>query len=235
MKHLQRLSILAFALGLVLSWSVATASAQSKWETIKRESGITVSKRELPNFDLPEIRGVGTINANIFDVLAVLDKTDTHASWMHDCAEARLLKATGDFERILYNRTKTPWPLDDRDVVVRATIKVNPKTKTIRIVFKNIRSPLQGERDGIVRMPVLEGFYKLQYIDDAQTRITYQAKADPGGLIPDLVVESGSKDIPLNTIRSLRKRVMSTKGTYTDFLKRWDPRHGGPGFDIAAK
>ncbi len=226
------LPALLFAMFLVFTFGMqAEASAQSKWEVLTKEQGIVVSSREIKGYDLPQIRGVGTIKVGLFDVLAVLQDTEKHASWMHSCREARLLKRFSDYDLIVYNRTATPWPLDDRDAVVRSKVTVVPDKKTVMIHFNSISSPLQKPVDGVVRMPTLKGFYKLTYVDKDTTRITYQAQADPGGLIPDWFVVQGSKDIPLHTIASLRKRAMKTKGKYTDFLKRWDPEMGGQGFE----
>lgn len=208
----------------------ATVSAQSKWEVISRDAGVVVSKKDIPELDLPIIKGVATLDEDFYDVLAVLRDTEHYAEWMHNCREARLLEAKDDFTLIVYNRVATPWPLEDRDTVVRTRIKVDYEREHVVIRFANTRSRLQGEIDGVTRMPLLKGFYKLEKLGPAKTRVTYQAQADPGGLIPDWLVERDSRDIPKHTIVSLRKRVRATRGTYKAFLKRWSPEHGGKGF-----
>ena len=189
-----------------------------------------VSKKEIPELELPVIRGVATFQENLYDILAVLSDANQYARWMHNCREARLLETKSDFELLVYNRISTPWPLEDRDTVVRTKVDVNREKRTVFIRFKNVASSLQAELDGVTRMPLLRGFYKLEMLGPEKTRVTYQAQADPGGIIPQWLVIQESKAIPANTIRSLRKRVRKTRGTYKSFLKRWSPLQGGNGF-----
>jgi hypothetical protein len=207
-----------------------TAYAKSSWEVIAQESGVVVSRKYIESYDLPIIKGVGTINANIYHVLAVLDDIDRNKEWMHSTKETKLLRLVNENERILYNRTSVPWPASDRDAVMHATIKPDFDKKRVTIAFKNIKSSLMKEVDGVVRMPIVRGFYLLEKVSAERTRITYQAEADVGGFIPDWLVEMNSKEIPLKTILSLRKQVRKTKGQYNGFMKKWDPRLGGKGF-----
>ncbi len=68
-------------------------------------------------------------------------------------------------------------------------------------------------------MPRLRGHYVLKILDYNKTRVEYQIDADPGGMLPDWLIESASKDIPLNTLTGLKKRVAQTRkaGTYKEF------------------
>lgn len=224
---MRTLSVLAL---VAITLSTSAALADARWEVISRDDGVVVSKKDHPDLELPIIRGVATLDEDFYDVLAVLRDTEHYADWMHNCKEARLLEAKGDFDLIVYNRIATPWPLEDRDTVVRTRIEVNQAKKAVVIRFGHTRSKLQGEIDGVTRMPRLEGFYRIEKIAVGKTRVTYQAQADPGGLIPNWLVERDSRDIPRHTIASLRKRVRATRGTYTEFLKLWSPERGGKGF-----
>jgi len=227
---IDRRAFFAVCVAMVVGvWGV-TAEAQG-WEKIGSRDGVTAYRKFVEGFELPVIKGVGVIPAGIYDLLAVMEDVPSYPSWMESCREARLIKNLNEYERIIYNRTAVPWPLSDRDAVVQSKITVDPVKKTVKIAFQSIRSSLPGAGvvDGVVRMPILKGFYLLEVIDEGKTRVTYQAQADPGGFLPDWLVESASADIPLNTITSLRKRVAVMEGKYTTFLEKWDPAHGGVG------
>jgi hypothetical protein len=209
---------------------IAQAGMAGGWEELTRDKGVVVTQKVVDGLDLPIIRGVGIVRANIYDVLAVLNDFDRGEEWMHDTEESKILKRSSELELLTYIRVDTPIPLDDRDVVVSAKITPDYDKKTVRISFKAVRSPLQGKVGGVVRMPMLKGFYLLEKVNDTTTRVTYQAQADVGGMVPDWLVELSSEDIPLNTILNLRKQVKKTAGSYKGFLKTWDPRQGGKGF-----
>jgi hypothetical protein len=197
--------------------------ADGTWEVITREKGVVVSEKTFKDRDLPIFRGVGYIDAHILDILAVLNDTTRATEWMHNCADAVLIKAKGDYERIVYNRTDAPWPVDDRDVVVNSTVKIDANAGTVVVRFKGISSSFRNGLSGVVRMPKLAGHYRFKVISPTRTKIEYLVDADPGGWIPDWLIASTSKNIPLNTILNLRKQVKKTQGTYKKFHGKWRP------------
>lgn len=197
------------------------------WEVITKEDGITVSRKELPDRDLPVFRGTGVVNASVIEILAVLNDTPRNPEWMHNCHSAAKLKVVNEMVRIVYNRTSAPWPVSDRDVVLRSEAVWDPDKAVVTVRFKSIQSPLKSEVDGVVRMPRLVGFYRLQALSWEKTRVTYQVDADPGGMLPDWLVSQVQNDIPLETLRNLRKQTKKMRGKYPEFHKKWDPRQGG--------
>lgn len=206
---------------------LCSAAHAAGWEVITKEDGITVSKKETPGKALPTFRGTGVVKASLYEILAVLDDTSRNPDWMHNCHSAKLLEQVDEVTRIIYNRTEAPWPVSDRDVVLRSKATWNVEKRTVMVRFVSISSPMMGEVEDVVRMPKLAGFYKLTAIDWDTTRVTYQVDADPGGSLPDWVVSAVQNDIPLHTLKKLRGQVKKMRGKYPEFLKLWDPRHGG--------
>jgi hypothetical protein len=208
--------------------SVTPAHAdESGWERDISEAGIVVSVKSEPGRNLPVFKGVGTIDAGVYEVLAILDDAAHYTDWMANCASARIIKKISDFDRYEYNRTSAPWPVSDRDAVVHTTVEGSAEKREVWARFESIRMPGQGPIDGVVRMPRLRGFYHLQAIDDTHTRVTYQVDADPGGMLPDWLVKRASRRLPIDTIVGMRKQVKQTRGRYDAFLARYDPAHGG--------
>jgi hypothetical protein len=231
--NLRGLLCALMALFVVTSGIAAPSEAsagETSWEVIKREDGIVVSRKYIPGYDLPIIKGVGMVKANIYDILAVLDDVGSNCKWMADCHTSKLLKKNSDLDLIVYNRTATPWPLNDRDVVVNAKITVDNEAKTVKVSFDSIKSNLKGEVGGVVRMPILKGYYLLKWVSPTTTEVTYQAQADVGGMVPDWLAEMKSKDLPFNTILAMRKHIPKTIGKFPEFMKAWDPAQGGKGF-----
>lgn len=216
---------------IALAPSAAFAERNTSWKVIKNKSGIKVKKKYIPNYTLPVIRGESVLSANIYDVLAVINDVGKSCKWMADCKDTRILVKRSDFDLVVYNRTGTPWPLDDRDVVVQTEIKIDKAKQRVLIDFYSIDGH-KGKVSGVVRMPTFRGKYILEKLGDQKTRIIYQAQADVGGNVPDWVAEIKSESIPYDTIHALRDRVKKTSKTneYQSFIKKWDPKQGGQGF-----
>lgn len=199
-----RLGSLAFPLVFLFG---APGLAQS-WEKVDEDDGITVWQRSVPGTSLVEFRGRGLVKDNIRKILAVLSDHDRKTEWMHQCAESRLVQAFEPKRLILYNRTGSPYPfISDRDVVVEAQVQFWADKKQIRIDAWNVEHPRVPERSGAVRMPKLLLSWVLVQKDDDSTEVTYEVQADPGGSLPNWLVNLASKSLPLHSIRNLRKQV----------------------------
>ena len=212
------------AIGCVLTLATA-AHASSGWETIATEAGIEVTQKERPGGELPVVKGVGLVRANLVDVLAVIDDVPGRTKWAHDCTASRELEKSSPFERILYHRSAVDWPLDDRDAVVRVRVDADYDAQRVRVTYRTARDYRFPEVSGVVRMPRLDGYFLIEAVGETRTRVTYVVDADPGGMIPDWLVSMTSKDIPLNTLQNLRRRVRSTRssGKYKAFVDHWLP------------
>ena len=215
---------------LLLALLLISAAVHAKpgpWELITNEKGVKVQAREIPGQGLPEFRGIGMVKGSIYEVLAVIDDTANHPKWLANCVEAKKLKQLPNFGRIVYSRTEAPWPVSDRDVVLKGDLTVNLEKGVAISRFRGTTSPLKGKVSGVVRMKRLRGFWKLTAIGKDRTRVVYQVSADPAGMLPDWVAAMAQKKLPLETIVNLRRRVKKTRGKYDSFLNKYDPARGG--------
>ncbi len=210
---------------LLVALTCATAMAAG-WEEVSDDDGVVVSMKAVEGRDLPIFRGVAVIDSSMIDIMAVLNDTEKATEWMANCAESKILKRLGDFERIVYNRTDSPWPVSDRDVVIQSKTDINVEKRTIHVKFWSIKSPLKGEVEDVVRMPRLKGHYKFKALSRTRTRVEYQVDADPGGSLPDWLAESATEDLPRKTLLGLAERAKKTSkdGTYKEFVAKWTER-----------
>ena len=183
------------------------ASATGRWEQIDDDEGIRVWKNEVPGRDLPGFRGETTVAAEPQAIVDVIEDWKHHTEWMHRCAESTMLKRFDDGRTLMYNRTSSPWPVWDRDVILETKLETASDGTTITLNFHNVTSDLRKLPEKVVRMPRLTGFYKLVRLGDKKTRITYQVEADPGGSLPTWVAKRVVRDLPYETLSRLRDRV----------------------------
>ena len=228
------LALVAAAL-LVTSLPGGAARAEDGWTQDADEKGVVVTVKSVPGRGLPIFRGVGQVDAGLFEILAVLDDISKFTEWMSDCTAARIVKQKNEFERIEYNRIAAPWPVSDRDTTIRSWVEVNVAKAEVKARFQSVDTPDQPPVSGVVRMPRLEGYYLLQAIDAGHTRVTYQVDADPGGMLPEWLIKLTTRKLPIETLVGLRRQVARTRGKYEVFLKRYDPTKGGKVPDQFAK
>jgi hypothetical protein len=207
-------------LPLVLLWA-GPASAGKTWKQILKKDGVTISEREEPGRGFPTFRGVGEINASIYQILGVMSDTRRLWEWMDRCADARQLRKVSELEYIVYMRTDVPWPIWDRDAVYHTTVHVDTKRYRVDIRFRAVKHRKMPPVKGVVRMTDLRGHYRLQALAPTKTRVEIMVDADPKGSLPKWLAKVATRRLPLYTIRGLRKQAKKTRGWYDKRIERW--------------
>lgn len=201
---------LAYALSLALvssSAALTAAEPEGQWTQIDDDDGIRTWKFERPGQDLPGFRGQTVIDAPISAIRAVIEDVAHHPEWMQNCVDAKLLEQTTADRAIVYNRTGTPWPVWDRDVVLATIFAPSADGKVLTLTFLNTDPKLYPLPAKTVRMPRLVGFYKMEQLAPNRTRVTYQVEADVGGSVPRWLADRVAKEMPFKTLSRLRERL----------------------------
>lgn len=194
--------------GVGLAHAADDKPTYGPWEWVRSDNGVAVHRRTVSTSPLHEFRGTGIIPAPIAALLAVMDDTDHRLEWMKEAAAQILVQQVDPQTVIFYNRTKAPWPVWDRDAVLRARTTFDTAEKMVRIDIEAVEHPAWPPQKGVVRMPFLRGHWHLRPEKNGQwTKAEYQVFANPGGSLPVWVINSVSKNIPHTTIVQLREQV----------------------------
>ncbi len=178
------------------------------WELVKNENGIEVYVKPVENSEIREFMAVTTAATSLSAVLALLDDTGSYTKWNYRCGEAKLLYRKNDLERITYMVTTSPWPVDDRDIAVKSVISQDKKTGVVTITLTGLPDYTPA-RDGKVRMKSLRGYWRLEPLGKGKVKIIYRLHTEPGGSVPDSLVNSSLVDIPYNTVYNMKKMIQS--------------------------
>jgi len=209
-------------LALALLLGSGPALAQPRWQVVVREEGITVTKRDLPGRSFPIFRGVGEVEATIWEAMAIIDDVPRYVDWQTNCTAARVLKKVSEMEQFVYTRTWAPWPVSDRDAIYHATVHVEFKPKfVVEIRFESATFDSVPPVKGVVRMRNTRGFFRLTELGPRRTWVDYHVDGDPGGLLPTWLARMVVKRVPLDAIKGMRKRAVVTRSKYDERIKRW--------------
>jgi len=178
--------------------------AYAERRVVRVEDGITVEEEVEPGRALPILTGTTTMNASAERIAAWVAAVHTYTDWQHNCEEARVIPQP-DGSRLTYNRIGSPWPVSDRDVVLRST-RTNRPDGSIHIEFRSTEDANLAVPRGVVRMPRLLGSYELTPVAGG-AHVVYTVDSDPGGSLPTWLVRQASKDLPYFTLKNLQKRA----------------------------
>jgi hypothetical protein len=203
---------------------VQVVSAEAPWRVILEERGIVVAIRDEPGRELPTFRGRGTLNMPVLHALAVVLDAEGAVQWAKGADEVRTLRALDTHTHLIYTRAHAPWPVSDRDMVVKRLIKVVDPGREFRVEMTCVAGE-RPETSSVVRVSDCSSHFILRSAGDGRTYAEYQVSIDPAGSLPRWLVRWASKRIPFETLVSLEEHVQNTQAKYAAAAQRWATAH----------
>jgi hypothetical protein len=190
------------------------------WYLYKEKDGIKVYRRVTPITPVKSFKAVAEVEGDLKRVAALFWDGERYVNWLHLCDEARMVEVLSETETIMYTMNNTPWPLSERDNVNHRKIYQDPETLAVTIEVCNMPDYLP-EQKGRVRMPILVGYERIIPKGNGKLEIIYEVLTDPGGWIPNWMVNMLGWDAPYRTLMTLRKMLPldEYKDVKLDFIK----------------
>ena len=136
----------------------------------------------------------------------LLQDADFNDQWVYRSGGARILARDGDSRAYVYGVVDAPWPMQDRDTVVRFDARRDAGTGAITITITN-EADYVPPIDGPVRVPEFGGFWELRPQPDDAILVTYQVYGHPGGVIPIWLANRAAARSVLLTLRNMPAAV----------------------------
>jgi hypothetical protein len=195
-------------------------ASQDGWQVVANEQGVLASKRVEQGRSHPTFRGQTTVNGEILHVLAVVLDSKRATKWVRGADATAVLKDVDVFKQVVYMYTDLPWPLRDRDMVMKRNVEVKVPGKEYLVKF-DCAPKERGEDRGALRVSQCASHFALKRVDDQRTQVEYQVYLDPGGGLPRWTVGWFEKRVTVDTLARLQRQVKRTQGQYLDQIKRW--------------
>lgn len=212
---------LAIGVGVLFAASIGAADASAGgWRVVDSERGITVSVRDEPGRDLPSLRGQGTIEGDVLYVLSVVLDAKGAMEWAEGADEVALLREIDPRQHLIYTHTDTPWPVTDRDMVMKRKIEVVKAGEAFRLRLECVAEG-KAPVDGIIRIRDCSSEFMLRKVDAQHTSIDYQVRVDPEGNLPKWLVAWVARKVPFDTLVNLEAHVKKTRAKYARSAAAW--------------
>lgn len=179
------------------------------WKKKKDKDGVKVYVREVENYSLKEFKGETFIEAPLSAIVFLINDTENLPEWMYSCKEAGRVKEFNSLSGINYNVTETPWPLSDREIVVRYNISQDPNSLAVKIDLKAVPDEMPANSDN-VRIEEMSGFWELTPKDNG-VHVVYQVISEAGGNVPDKLANAFIVRMPHETLTSMKRALKSAE------------------------
>jgi hypothetical protein len=198
--HAVFLVILAQCVFIPPAW---TAEA---WALAKEVDDIKLYTRKADDTPIKEVKATMVIDATIGDVTELIMDVKAIPQWMYGIEESYVIKSEGKHSVWVRNVVSLPWPIQDRDNINQMRVTTNSATSLVTIEMINHPDEIPPV-EGIVRMPVAQGSWELRPLEDGRVEVSQQYKADPGGTLPEWVINMFVLEGPISTFKSMRQML----------------------------
>ncbi|WP_169577566.1 START domain-containing protein [Sinimarinibacterium sp. CAU 1509] len=194
----------AFLLSSFQAWG----GASDVWRLDRNEDGIQVSSRLVEGSSVRAIRAEVDIKASFARTVALLLDASMRPRWDEICVEASVYAQVSDVEDLIYVHNALPWPVNDRDMVMRRTwaIAADGSSAQIRATAENGVLPKVAGR---VRVDQADGVWTVVRTGESSVRVSTEIHVDPGGPVPAWLMNSLSVQGPYNALRNIRQLLES--------------------------
>ncbi|MCW3127550.1 MAG: Collagenase-related protease [Bacteroidetes bacterium] len=148
-------------------------------------------------------------STKVEEVVKFLTDFDNYPNWMPRCRTAKILARFSDSEFIGYTVVKCPWPLADRDCVVRVKVQRDPATGIV-VINETSEPKYINKKDNVVRIEQMFATWRIVPKGDG-TQVTNEYSSNPGGGIPDWMTNTQSVDNPYDMFTTIQNALPSSK------------------------
>jgi hypothetical protein len=180
-------------------------NGRSGLELKDEEEGIKVYTSPVENSGIKAVKVECTVEATLSQLTAVLLDIPASPEWIYATEFCRVQKTISATELIYHSEIDVPWPVSNRDFIVRVKISQDSLTRILTVDGENLPQYVK-EQDGVVRILHTESNWTVtprdKYLD-----IVFTLHVDPGGSIPAWLINMFATRGPLETFRNLRSQV----------------------------
>jgi hypothetical protein len=184
--------------------------AQKECVLRKDKDSIRVYTCDNDNSRFKTIRATVTMNATLSQVASVIMDVEKYDAWQFNTIHSKLLDNPSTVDVTFYSEVKAPWPIANRDLIIRIQLSQDKKTKVVSLTCNSLPKYLP-EKSKIVRVPFSKASWTLTPLASNQVKIDYSIEINPGGAVPPWMVNLVCAQAPYESFRNFKSRLASKK------------------------
>lgn len=203
--------LFCMGLGLFLAWAVAAQAAPGQESLAIDREHVRVWTVDYPGEPLRGFRAVTTVRSSLSALVSLLTDTSVATDWLYRTKRMQLLHSDPRAGTFTVVAEMDFWPLPNRDAVVEGRLHQDPVTHVVTIESRAVRSDAVPPRPGVLRMNDMRGRWEFRPLGDGLVQVSMNGHGDPGGQIPDFLVNLMVQQTPYHTLQGLRRAVASPR------------------------
>jgi len=184
----------------------AALHADGNWQFRVEHKGIKIFSSRVIGSDIHGFKGEAEFQVSLKKLISLFYDMASYNRWVHQLADMHILDKSDAVEYVVRQIIKTPWPLQEREVIMRTGL-VSAGGNTVAVTMK-------GEPDYLPDNPKYHrvrhaaGMWVFNPTAHGKVHITFLMHLDPGKDVPSSLSNAGMFEVPfysLNNLRTLMK------------------------------
>ncbi|MCG2581690.1 MAG: START domain-containing protein [Marinobacter sp.] len=173
------------------------------WTLRKETDNIKVYTIDQDTSSFQAFKAEALMDTAMENLMAVMVNPASCVEWVHNCTKSHAFGDGHFHDRYAYSVNNMPWPVADRDYVLR--IRTQGEQDTGEVVMElNAVPDRREEVDGLVRVDRSDTLYRFIPEGD-KTRMVWIQHTEPNGAIPGWLVNTLLVDIPVKSMEQLER------------------------------
>ena len=172
----------------------------ANWEESKNKCGIKVSLKKIKGSKIKAFKVEGIIKQKPETIIKALMDLDNFYKWHDSIKKSEVLKTINPNKSLAYMEIDFPWPVSNRDSYATSELVLEGKTSKV-LVQDSKDKKLQGKN---IKVKKTQGYWSVEPHNDGAYDFQ-QMHAEPGGSIPNWVINMMLDKSPYKTFKGLRK------------------------------
>jgi hypothetical protein len=180
------------------------AHTQAGWHLTKEKSGIKIYTKKTESSSFKSIKVEGVFEGSWQQLFNILMDVNAQKQWVYRTKKSYVIKKISRNEVLYYTETSLPWPVNNRDAVVRMKITYDSIRKVGSVLSLN-EPNLVPVKSGLVRIQHYKAIWQVRSLEKNKIDVTYYLEVEPGGGLPAAVVNMFISSGPYETFSKLKE------------------------------
>ena len=186
---------------LILIFVLNIGLSQNDWLFKGKKSNINIYYKKTA--DVYDLKLTTSVRSSDEGFIKLLSEVEMFPNWIYKVKSSRLIKKISETEGIYYILLDFPWPLNDRDMVMHYHLEVDKKHE---IIYSRsyAEHDIVPEVKDVIRITNAKLEWKIFKQQNEYVYFEYTIHSDPGGKIPDWLVNLVLDKGPIETIKKMK-------------------------------
>ena len=193
------------------------------WQLKRETDQLKVYTRNISETGIKALKITTQFETSLSSIVALLNDVPANPDWVYSSKIAKITHQLAPNDIYYYSVSDFPWPLQDRDLMVRSIIEQDPDSKVITSISSSEEEkyPLQK---GIIRISIFDSKWIFTPLPGGKVNIEYTVQTDPGGNIPVFLTNIFIDKGPIATMKKMRDMLELPKyrNAQIDFIEELD-------------